>query len=603
MNKLAKWYNNILQVVLVLLPTLWVFKAETNNNINKVINIVMLVIMLFTVFLSIHLNKYKKMYSGYIIIIIIAIIVTILFYLMNLKISLDSIVLLLSLVLFPLCLIIIDEVRISDRILGLVTIIFGFATLFNFVDIEFIKTMSFVLIPITFILIYFEENLFLNLLYILSSLLLINNLFDKTYIIIFLVLLELSVLALENKKYPRDKIIFYLIIYMFGIFLFAIQYIKPILPFTILIAILANKGIPKDKYNLLFTANSLDIGGIETSLINLLNGMNFNKYNVTLILEEKKGPLQKDLTKKVYLKEYKVYNFKFKIISKVLNLFKRLFFSLFNYHTYDFSCCYATYSYCGNKLSKIASINSCIFVHNNYKYVYKDINDTKEFFNSRKMNEFRRIIFVSNEARDTYLELYPEHSKKTLVFNNFINLDLIEEKRHEKTGISKLKNKKLLVYVGRLDEDQKKISRLIEIARDINDVCVWIIGDGKDKEKYQKLIKEYDLEKKVLMLGSINAPYNYMDRADYIILTSDYEGFPVVYLESLALKKEIITTFPTSDERIDMYKRTHIISKDNYVEDVKKILKKKEIKNSKINLREIQVKRRSILEKLFEGVI
>ena len=43
------------------------------------------------------------------------------------------------------------------------------------------------------------------------------------------------------------------------------------------------------KKKLLFTAYSLEIGGIETALVNLLNRLDYDKYEVTLILEKKEG--------------------------------------------------------------------------------------------------------------------------------------------------------------------------------------------------------------------------------------------------------------------------------------------------------------------------
>ena len=45
-----------------------------------------------------------------------------------------------------------------------------------------------------------------------------------------------------------------------------------------------------------------------------------------------------------------------------------------------------------------------------------------------------------------------------------------------------------------------------------------------------------------------------MKGADYLILTSNYEGFPVVYLEGLALKKKLITTIKVSDDMIKIGK-------------------------------------------------
>ena len=91
-----------------------------------------------------------------------------------------------------------------------------------------------------------------------------------------------------------------------------------------------------------------------------------------------------------------------------------------------------------------------------------------------------------------------------------------------------------------------------------------------------------------------------MMQADYIILTSDYEGFPVVYLEAILLDKNIITTIPTSDDKIDIKNYAYIVSKDEkeMVKEVKKILKKPSSKKS-INLNELFDEKMIRLERLF----
>ena len=101
----------------------------------------------------------------------------------------------------------------------------------------------------------------------------------------------------------------------------------------------------KERKELLFTGVNLNIGGIEKSLVNLVNKIDKDKYRVTIILEEKEGELLEKLDKSIEVKEFKVSNNRNKIFRKVVNLLRRCTYSIFNYHTYDFSCCYATYSY------------------------------------------------------------------------------------------------------------------------------------------------------------------------------------------------------------------------------------------------------------------
>ena len=117
---------------------------------------------------------------------------------------------------------------------------------------------------------------------------------------------------------------------------------------------------------------------------------------------------------------------------------------------------------------------------------------------------------------------------------------------------------------------------------------------------YEDYAKELKVDKQVFFLGRKINPYPYMAQADYVILTSDYEGFPVTYLEAITLNKKIITTIPTSDEYIDIKDYAYIISKDEekMIEEVKEIITKKKSK-SKIDLAEIQEKRIKKLEGIF----
>ena len=56
------------------------------------------------------------------------------------------------------------------------------------------------------------------------------------------------------------------------------------------------------------------------------------------------------------------------------------------------------------------------------------------------------------------------------------------------------------------------------------------------------MVNEYKLENNIIFLGKKQNPYPYFKLADSLILTSEYEGFPVVYLEAMILNIPIITT-------------------------------------------------------------
>lgn len=409
----------------------------------------------------------------------------------------------------------------------------------------------------------------------------------------------------ERRKLDFEQYMLYISI-LLSIFLsFFTGHIITAPAVSILVTVLLLMLVKQKKKRLLFTAHSLNVGGIETALINLVNRINLEKYQVDILLEKKEGIFLDKVKEEITVREFKVYNNKNVIIRKILNLAKRLIYTATDYHTYDFSCCYATYSLSGSKLSKIASTNNSIYIHSNYEQIYAKEKEFREFFDNRDIRNFKHIIFVSNQAKDSFLKYYKDEKAKSLVLNNFINTKEIEEKKKVKIEEKKPKDKTLLMFIGRLDDTSKKLGRAIHLIKDIKKTELWIIGDGKDKDKYQEMVKKEKLENRIKFLGAKKNPYPYMDIADYIILTSDYEGFPVTYLEAITLHKPLITTIDVSDDKLDIGKDyAFIISKDQQemVNQVKEILKENK-KPKKIDVEKLQSTRIDDFEKLFDGVI
>ncbi|MBQ3307518.1 MAG: O-antigen ligase family protein [Bacilli bacterium] len=369
---------------------------------------------------------------------------------------------------------------------------------------------------------------------------------------------------------------------------------------SILVVIIVLAMAKRNKKDLLFTSFNMDLGGIEKALLNLVNKIDTNKYNVTIVLEEKKGLFLDRINKNITVKECKVSNYKDPIIRKTINASRKLWFKVLNYNNYDFSCCYTTYSYSSSKLALIGSENTAFYVHSDYRIIYPVDDDFYYFFDSRNIKDYKTIIFVSNENKKGFVEKYKDLKDRCIVLNNFINTNEIREQSEEKIKEKKKKNHQLLVFVGRLDDTSKKVSRQIHLVKEISNTELWIIGDGPDKNKYEEEVKKLKLEDRITFFGRKSNPYPYMKEADYIILTSDYEGFPVTYLEAITLKKNIITTFPTSDDAVDIKKYGNIISKDEkeMVKQVKEILKADK-KKEEISLDKVQENRMIELEKIF----
>ena len=358
------------------------------------------------------------------------------------------------------------------------------------------------------------------------------------------------------------------------------------------------------KKNILIAAYNLNYGGIETSLINLLKNINIDKYNVTLALEKKEGVFLNEVPKEIKIKEYKVNTSSNIFLRKVFNLTKRIKWLLLNYKRYDASISYATYSKPCSFLARTSSKNKILFVHSNYYMAYdKDINKIKEFFDGIKINEYNHVVFVSNESKKDLCKIYRDIESRSVTINNLVDYNKIIKLSKEKINIDKNYNK-VFLFVGRLDETSKRLTLLLDIAKKCKKDKVsaefWIVGDGKDEIMYKEIVRKEKLNN-VTFFGAKKNPYPYMKACDYLILTSRYEGFPVVYNEAIILDKPIITTIDVSDDYVSIPNRFgYVVDENNIYEKVKSLSEKKEKLKEKIDYDVLNKKRMKLIEDLME---
>lgn len=337
---------------------------------------------------------------------------------------------------------------------------------------------------------------------------------------------------------------------------------------------------------ILFSAYSLDVGGIETALVTLLKYL-VNDYDITLVLEKKQGVFLEDLPKEIKVITYTPSSLKFKLIRKVINFVKQLSFKLKYKNKFDFSADFATYSMPASFVARTASKNNAIWIHNNYMNFYdNDINQYRKFFENLKVQEFKKIVFVSNLDKKVFIAQFPELTKSTYVCNNLIDYKKIQKLADEKIPNEDLKkifgedypninlnkiskkdaekqSKKeinaetkvpIFLNVGRHDEKQKKISRILDATEKLNKngfkFKVLLVGKGTNTKDYEEIIKEKKLNN-VILLGAKKNPYPYFKISNSFLLSSQFEGYPVVFVESEILRLPIITT-NVSDSKKDI---------------------------------------------------
>jgi len=314
----------------------------------------------------------------------------------------------------------------------------------------------------------------------------------------------------------------------------------------------------------LIAANNLEIGGIETALLNFLNSMK-DIYNITLLLEEKKGTLLNKVPSNIDIIEYTPDRSSNFIIRKTKNFIKRIKFFIKCKNKFDCAISFATYSRVCSYVARVSSKNSILWGHADYLALYNnDKNGVKKFFKELKYNKFKKIVFVSEEGKKTFLSVFPNENLKVTTCNNFINDKEILKLADEEIQLEKASTYTFL-NVGRHDERQKRLTRLIEAASKLKgenyNFKLLLVGDGPDNNLYKEKVKNSNLENFIQFLGKKKNPYPYFKISDCVVLTSEYEGYPVVFLESFVLNRPIITT-KVSDYQIIQDKYGYVTEKD-----------------------------------------
>jgi len=309
-----------------------------------------------------------------------------------------------------------------------------------------------------------------------------------------------------------------------------------------------------NKKKVLFTTYNLKIGGIETCLVNLVNNFDFDRYDVDIILQKKEGELLKNIDSRVKVLDYRLCNIKNSFLRKFINLFKIIKVYIFNYKKYDFSACYG-YGYKPSAtLALIASKNNAVWMHTNIVEFIKNRdnisnedlkNEVDKFLNNVKFKKFKKYFFVSQNALNTYISIYPSEKDKSILCYNVIDYEKIIEKSNLIISDKIDRNNVTFINVSRHTEFDKKLSRIIDAVNKLKQdykFKVIMIGDGDDHEKYRNSVKKKGLDDYIAFYGKKENPFPYLKSADALVMSSSFEGFPTTFTEAMTLNIPIITT-------------------------------------------------------------
>ena len=394
------------------------------------------------------------------------------------------------------------------------------------------------------------------------------------------------------------------------------------------------------KKKILFMVSSMNIGGVEKSLLSLLAVIPKEKYEITILTLDKKGgfleyipnnvklieaewfkyikPIIMDSPQNIIKRYIKNYEF-LKILSFIYSYFKSKKTNdryIYYKHVlksipeckekYDAAIAYAgpteiIDAYISHKVKaekKIAWVHFDISKHKINKKLYNNLYE-----------RFDKIFAVSNECKKKLDEIIPAVRNKSEVLFNIVSEDLINEMSESYVDFDDNYKGIKIITVGRLSKEKGQdlaIKALAKLKKDRYDVKWYCIGEGNSRQEFEQLIKEYKLEENFLLLGATSNPYPYIKNADIYVQTSRHEGYCLTLAEAKALNKPIVTTdFIGAYEQIKNNENGIIVScnENDLADAIRKLIDEKEICSKFSNkLREEKIDTTNEVNKLLDYI-
>jgi glycosyltransferase involved in cell wall biosynthesis len=287
--------------------------------------------------------------------------------------------------------------------------------------------------------------------------------------------------------------------------------------------------------NVLRVINSLDIGGAERGVSDILPVHIENGLDIELLLLDEKLT---DFKSKLIHKGVKIYGLGENIFIYNPRLILRIIPFLKKYSIVHVSLFPAFY------LVAFASI----FVKKGPKLIFTEHNTT----NRRRNNfvfkiidlfaysRYDHVVNISNGSGVSFVNYTSNKISSSIIYNG-VNFDsLLNYSSNDVALLEVIKDKKVILQVSsfRDDKDQETLIKAIPLLGD--NYILLLAGVGKNLGKCKLLSQKLDLENKVVFLGLQNNIGSIISLSNVCVLSSHVEGFGRSAVECMFMKKPTI---------------------------------------------------------------
>jgi glycosyltransferase involved in cell wall biosynthesis len=290
----------------------------------------------------------------------------------------------------------------------------------------------------------------------------------------------------------------------------------------------------------LHVINSLATGGAEKLILETFPLYKEKGLEIdVLVLNGLESPFIKQLNK---LNCCNIYSLKFKSVYNPMAIFKIIPY-LRNYNLIHVHLFPAQYWVVFAKLLSFSKVKLLFTEHSTYNR-RREIRSFK-FLDRIIYSFFNRVICITNEVKDNLQKHIHSNVNNLLVIENGVNIAILKSTNsYSKNQIHKEVHEDdvLIIQVSGF-RDSKDQPTLIQAMSFLpNNYKLLLVGEGIMRKKCEALTQELQLQKRVLFLGIRMDVPQLLKTADISVLSSHWEGFGLVAIESMASGKPLIVS-------------------------------------------------------------
>ncbi len=297
---------------------------------------------------------------------------------------------------------------------------------------------------------------------------------------------------------------------------------------------------------ILFLIHDLGQGGAEKVLVNLINNMDPNNFDITLVSVFGGGENEKFLKNTIKYKA--IFPRMIPGNSKILKIMSpQQLHRIMIKEKYDIEISYLEgvsariISGCPNNDTKLVS---WIHVEQHTKKIasiaFRNYDEAVKCY-----QKFDGTVCVSKAVEKDFKELFPMIQNTTVLYNTNETNDILAKKSEPVEKGLFNENELKICGVGKIVPTKgfDKLARIHHrLKLDGFPVHTYILGFGSEQEKIEKYLKQNNLEESFTFLGYQLNPYKYLSKCDLFVCSSTAEGFSTAATEALILGVPVVTT-------------------------------------------------------------